>query len=148
MKFNKSFDDGNFSDYVKYLDNIKDYILPELYNFISNPERHDLGEKSLHDSLIEKIEFDRNFETDESNMTLTLLGENRKFILRFLKIKKYRIKHIAENDGYTDLITYEIYLKNKREKTFEFRAEFGFGYGEIVIACKEIRIIETQYAGV
>jgi hypothetical protein len=117
----------------------------ELYNFISDPERHGLGEQSLHDSLIEKIEFDHNFENDESNMTITLLGENRKFILRFLKIKRYRLKQIAENDGYTDLITYEIYLKNKKERTWEFRAEFGFGYGEIVILCKEIKIEEGEW---
>ncbi|MDR1240193.1 MAG: hypothetical protein LBK27_08760 [Treponema sp.] len=142
MKFNKSFNDGNFGDYIKYLNSIKNYISMELYDFISDPERHGLWEKSLHDSRIEKIEFDHNFETDTSNMTITLLGENRKFILHFLKIKKYRIKQIAENDGYTDLITYEIYVKNKKEKTLEFRAEFGFGYGEIIIVCKEIKIEE------
>ncbi|MDR1347597.1 MAG: hypothetical protein LBJ63_04080 [Prevotellaceae bacterium] len=143
MKFNKTFDGGNFNDYIKYLDGIRNYISTELYDFISNPERHDLGEKSLHDSRIEKIEFNHNFETDTSNMTITLLGENRKFILHFLKIKKYNIKQIAENDGYTDLITYEIYVKNKKLKTLEFRAEFGFGYGEIVIVCKEIKIEEN-----
>jgi hypothetical protein len=142
MKFNKSFDEGNFDDYINYLNDVKSYISTELHDFISNPERHDLGEKSLHDSRIEKIEFDHNFENDASNMTITLLGENRKFILHFMKIKKYRIKQIAENDGYTDLITYEIYVKNKKEKTLEFRAEFGFGYGEIIITCKEIIIEE------
>jgi hypothetical protein len=142
MKFNKSFNEGNFNDYIKYLNTIKNYIPIELYNFISDPERHGMDEKSLHDSRIEKIEFDHNFENDESNMTITLSGENRKFILHFLKIKKYRIKQIAEKDGYTDLITYEIYVKNKRNKILEFRAEFGFGYGEVIIACKEIKIEE------
>jgi hypothetical protein len=142
MKFNKAFEGSNFEDYIKYLNSIKDYISIKLYNFLIDSERHDLGEKSLHDSRIEKVEFNHDFKNNESNMVITLLGENKKFILHFMKIKKYKIKQIAEKDGYTDLITYEIYVKNKKEKTLEFRAEFGFGFGEIIIACKEIKIEE------
>jgi hypothetical protein len=142
MKFNKAFEGCNFEDYKKYLNGIKDYIPIELYNFIIDVERHDLGEKSLHDSRIEKIDFNHIFENNESNIIITLLGKNRKFILHFLKIKYYKIKQIAEKDGYTDLITYEIYLKNKRDRILGFRAEFGFGFGEIIITCKEIKIEE------
>ena len=142
MKYNRAFVGGNFEDYVRYLDSVKEYIPIELYNFIVEPERHGLCGKSLHDSRIERIEFSHNFVDDESNMIIILFGENRKFVLRFFKIKEYRIKQIAEKDGYTDLITYEIFVKNKGEKTLGFRAEFGGG--EIAIVCKEIQIKERM----
>ena len=140
MKYNKSFSDGNFDDYKKYLNGIKKYMQIELYNFIIESKHHDLGEKSLHDSRIEKIEFNYNFTNNESNIIISLLGEKRHFILHFFKIKRYKIKQILENNGYTDLITYEIYLNNRKEKTFGFRAEFS--NSDISIICKEIKIEE------
>jgi hypothetical protein len=45
MKYNKRFSGGNFEDYIKYLNSIKDYIPIELYDFVINPERHNLHEK-------------------------------------------------------------------------------------------------------
>ena len=40
-----------------------------------------------------------------------------------------------------DLITYEIGIKNKKQKILEFRAEFSFG--GIMKLCKEIKIKEA-----
>ena len=142
MKYNKTFTGGNFDDYIKYLNNIKDYISMELYDFVINPERHDLHEKSLHDSRIEKIEFNNNLKEHPyiSNMVITLLGEDRKFILYFQGIEEYKIIQKTGIDMYMDLITYEISIKNKKQKTLEFRAEFSFG--GIMIICKEIKIKE------
>jgi hypothetical protein len=142
VKHNKSFSGGNFEDYIKYLNSIKEYISIELYDFVINPERHNLHEKSLHDSRIEKIEF--NSELKEypyiSNMVITLLGEGRKFILYFKSIEQYKIIQKTGTDMYMDLITYEISIKNKKQKTLEFRAKFSFG--GIMIICKEIKIKE------
>ena len=92
MKYNKTFIGGNFDDYIQYLNGIKDYIPMETYDFVINPERHDLHEKSLHDSGIVKIEFNNDLKEDPSlsNMVITLLGEGRKFILYFQNIKEYK----------------------------------------------------------
>jgi hypothetical protein len=142
MKHNKAFSGGNFDDYIKYLNSIKDYISIALYDFVINPERHNLHEKSLHDSRIEKIEFNNDIKEHQyiSNMVITLLGENRKFILYFQNIEQYKIIQKTGIDYYVDLITYEISIKNKKQRTLEFRAEFSFG--EIMIICKEIKIKE------
>ena len=135
MKYNKTFIGGNFDDYIQYLNGIKDYIPMETYDFVINPERHDLHEKSLHDSGIVKIEFNNDLKEDPSlsNMVITLLGEGRKFIFYF--------QQKTGIERYMDLITYEIGIKNKKQKILEFRAEFSFG--GIMILCKEIKIKEA-----
>lgn len=142
MKYNKSYGDNgkNFEEYIEYLDTIKSSIPIKLYNFVSNSSRHDLGSESLHDSRIEKIQFINEFENSKSNMVITLLGENRKFVLQYFNVCKYKIE---QEYRINDLLTYEIGL----EKIFEddeiklvFRADFDDG--EIEIFCKEIGIEE------
>jgi hypothetical protein len=142
MKYNKSFSGGNFEDYIRYLHSIKDYIPIELYDFVINPERHNLHEKSLHDSRIEKIEFHNELAAYPyiANMVVVLSGEGRKFILYFKNIEQYKIIQKTGTDMYMDLITYEISIKNKKQKTLQFRAEFSFG--GIMVICKKIEIKE------
>ncbi|MCL2145158.1 MAG: hypothetical protein FWH43_06685 [Endomicrobia bacterium] len=142
LKYNHSYGENgkDFSEYIDYLNSIKEYISIDLYNFISDPNRHDFSNKSLHDSRIEKIQFINDFEKNNSNMVITLLGKGRIFKLDFLSIIKYRIEQLCRIN---DLLTYEIGLGNlkyERKNILVFRAEFCDG--GIEIFCEEIHIKE------
>ena len=138
MKYNKSYVGGDFVEYMEYLNTIKKDIPIELYNFVSDKDRHDLSDTSLHDTWIEEIHFNNNFETEKSNMGITLFGENRKFKLYFNETIQSKI----EQNNYMDLITYEIGIEDidADEKSLVFRAMFSDG--EIEIFCKAIKIEE------
>jgi hypothetical protein len=158
MKYNRTFDEnGNgFKEYLMYLNRIKDSMPIELYNFISDENRHDFSDKSLHDSRIESIEFKNYYEGKNPNMIITLLGEMCEFKIYFNSISQYKI---LQNCRPMDLINYEIglakcfyetgeinynieYDANDEDIDIVFRAEFCDG--EIEIFCKEIRIEEKM----
>jgi hypothetical protein len=143
VKYNKSYEGIDFEEYLKYLLKIKNDISVELYDFISDPERHNFSEKSLHDSFIENIEIKNNLKNKKADIIINLLGDNRRFILHCIATSQYKIIQDT-HDGYKDLITYEIGIErdNKNKEGMVFRALFGFDYGEIEIYCKEIKIEE------
>lgn len=142
MKYNNSYEDGNFGDYLKYLKTIKDKIPQELYDFISDSQRHDLGEKSLHDSRIKKIEyeFDKNYQ-----MSLLLIGENREFDLQFTNISQLHINQMNYGDLYKDLITYEIGIEKDifEKERIVFRAKFPSEKGIIEVFSERLEINEN-----
>jgi hypothetical protein len=142
MKHNHSYGENgrDFNEYIHYLNTIKSSIPLELYDFISDPNRHDFSDKSLHDSRIEEIQFANEFESKGPNMTITLLGENRKFKLECFSISKYTIEQGSEIN---DLLTYEIGLERRWEDEEEEPVFRGIFFdGKIEIFCKEIRIKE------
>jgi len=147
MKYNKSYGENSrgFQEYIEYLNTIKKSIPAKLYKFISDPERHNSSDKSLHDSTVEKIEFINDFNKSQ-NIVLTLSGVMRKFIISFIGISNYKI---IQNLGNIDLLTYEIGLEEHKydpegdydsDTYLVFRAEFCDG--EIEIFCKKIKIEE------
>ena len=142
MKYNKSYEDGDFGDYLEYLKTIKDKIPQELYNFISDSQRHDLGEKSLHDSRIKKIEydFDKNYQ-----MSLLLTGENREFDLQFTNISQLHINQMNNGDIYKDLITFEIGIEKDifGKERIVFRAIFPCQEGIIEVFSEQLEINEN-----
>ena len=148
FKYNQSYGENgkDFSEYIDYLNSIKEYISLDLYNFISDPNRHNFSSKSLHDSRIEKIQFINDFSKNNSNMVITLLREDRIFKLNFWGIIIYKIEQLCRIN---DLLTYEIGIENhkyegnndyERENSLVFRAEFCDG--GIEIFCEEIHIEE------
>lgn len=141
MKYNKSFGENakDFNEYIEYLNTIKNSIPAELYNFISDPDRHDFSDKSLHDSRIEEIHFINKFETNDPKLNIILLGENRKFILYFTDISKYKIE---QEYKINDLLTYEIGLEKHYDDENELVFRAIFCDGEIEIFCKKIKIEE------
>jgi hypothetical protein len=146
MRYNNSYSEngGDFNEYIEYMNTIKEYIPAELYDFVSDPSRHDFSDRSLHDSRIEEIQFTNEFEENGPDMVITLLGENRKFKLHYFDISKYRIEQYY---GINDLLTYEIGMENHEPDEEEqgpnlvFRSLFSDG-GEIEICCQEMRIEE------
>jgi hypothetical protein len=142
MKYNHSYGENgkDFNEYIQYLNTIKNSIPRELYDFISDPNRHNFSDKSLHDSIIEKIQFVNEFETENPNMIITLLGENRKFKLYYFCISKYTIEQEYKMN---DLLTYEIGLEKRWEdEDAELVFRGIFCDGKIEIICKEIKIEE------
>jgi hypothetical protein len=144
MKYNKSFGENgrDFNEYIEYLKTIKNNISIELFKFLSDPRRHDFGEKSLHDSRIEKIHFDDNFAKEKRDLVITLLGENRTFLLYFFNVIRYKI---VQNCVINDLLTYEVGLKkfkdNDEENQLVFRAVFDDGDRNILQRNKNRRNI-------
>ena len=105
------------------------------------------NENSLHDSIIEEIKFINDPDENNSNMIITLLGENRLFKICYYGITTYRIE---QNCRTNFLLTFEIgFEKNKYnddvedddiEEQIVFRAKFCDG--EIEIFCESIKIEE------
>ncbi len=144
MKYNKSYKGGNFNDYFEYLETIKSKISKDLYDFVSDVQRHDLSEKSLHDSRIKKIEYEF-ISKDTYQVSLLLTGENRTFELRFNKVSQFNMKQQNLGDLYKDLITYEVGIE---EDTFGndkivFRAEFPFEAGVFEVYSENLEITEN-----
>jgi len=151
MKYNKSYGENgkDFQEYIEYLDTIKYSIPTELFNFISNPNRHNDSDESLHDSRIESILFSNNFEANCPNMIITLLGGTREFKIHFISICQYKIE---QNCRINNLLTFEVgqeEVKYDPEGDYDsevylvFRAEFCDG--EIEMFCEEIKIEENLF---
>jgi len=144
MKYNKSYEGGKFEDYIEYLQTIKNRIPTALFDFISNPERHDLGEKSLHDCHIKKIEYDC-FSKSDYQISIVLVGENRTFTIQCMNISQLRINQANFGDLYKDLITYEVGIEKdtfKNDKMI-FRAKFPFEEGVIEVFSERLEIKEN-----
>jgi hypothetical protein len=60
-------------EYIDYLDTIKYFMPIELFNFITDPNRHNDSNESLHDSILGNIQFFVDFEANYPNMIITLL---------------------------------------------------------------------------
>ncbi len=144
MKFNKTYEGESFEKYAEYLQSIKNRIPEKLFGFVSNPERHDLGEQSLHDTRIKKIEY-VHISKNNYEITLLLLGENREFKIQFFNVSQFYINQIHFGDLYKDLITYEVGIEKdcfENEKTV-FRAQFPFENGIIEVFSENIEITEN-----
>ncbi|MFD2562915.1 hypothetical protein [Aquimarina rubra] len=144
MKFNKTYEGESFEKYAEYLQFIKNRIPEKLFCFVSNPERHDLGEKSLHDARIKKIEYEL-ISKDNYEMTLLLLGENREFKIRFVNVSQLHMNQVNFGDMYKDLITYEVGIEKDalENDKLVFRAQFPFENGIIEVFSENIEIEEN-----
>ena len=147
MKYNKAYTEGViFEKYLEYLDTIKEKLPKDLFEFVSDSNRHDLYEKSLHDSWVKSVECSHNFETRTADITLILLGayHDRIFRLCFHNVSQYKISQQMFDK---DLITYEIGIEKDcnnydKEEKLVFRAEFAGEETEIEIYSEEINIVE------
>jgi hypothetical protein len=148
MKYNKSFGGEPFQNYITYLETIKDRLSKNLYEFISDSKRHDLEEKSLHDSWLNKIhievirdEENRNLEKSVE-IEIEFLGayHDRVFCLKFNDVFAYKFEEFAVKN--CDLITYEVYSENIDEKDIlVFNAEFADKHS-VIIKSQNLEIIE------
>ena len=143
MKFNKSYEGGKFEDYVEYLQIIKNRISLKLFAFISDPKRHNLGEKSLHDCRIQKIEY-KCVSGEDYQITLLLTGENRVFKIYFANVSQVHINQIHFGDLYKDLITYEVGMEKDTfgNEKMVFRAKFPSDEGMIEVFSENLEIKE------
>jgi hypothetical protein len=144
MKYNKAYEDENFEKYLEYLDTIKDKLSKDTFEFISDPNRHDFSEQSLHDSWLKSFECSSNFETNMIEIFLTLIGANfdREFKFSFRGVSQYKIfQQIC-----LDLITYEIGIEKDfmEEEKIIFRAMFAGEEAEIEIYAEQIEIKEKM----
>lgn len=146
MKYNKAFEDGNFQDYLTYLESIKNELSGDIYQFVSDPTRHDLRNRSLHDSRIMEIICNAD-NIGNQNIKLKLKGEGREFELSFINVSQYQIKQFILKDLYRDLITFEIGIEEDmfRNRKKVFRAQFPLEKGDIEIYCEEIQFKEDIY---
>jgi hypothetical protein len=144
MKYNKSYENENFENYVDYLNLIRNKLPKDLFDFFTNPQRHDFSKQSLHDSRVKKIAISHAARGD-INIALTLLGayRDRTFILRFKRVTQYAISQ-AYGDMDEDLITHEIAIEQnaKGEENLVFRAEFAGDKSEIEIYAKALVVTE------
>ena len=146
MKYNKVYEEeGNFSDYQKYLNTIREKLTDNIFDFVSNPNRHDFSEMSLHDSWVKSVECICDFKKENTNIVLTLIGANfdREFKFCFQEVSQYKVSQQL-SDMYRDLITYEIGIEkdhNDEEKLI-FRAMFSGEETEIEIYSQKVEIEE------
>jgi len=140
MKYNKSYDGGDFSDYLEYLKTID--LPKKLFDFASDPKRHDFSDESLHDSWLTSVNIGRD-DFGNINISITLRAQKGKFRLLFRDVEYYRIAQ-ATGDMYADLITFEIGKEDgKYEKDLiYFNAEFALESGNINVLSKYMEIKE------
>lgn len=145
MKYNKSFSGEQFENYKKYLETIQDKLPKPLYDFVSDFKRHDLEEQSLHDTWINEIavkvirDKENRYREKEAIIKIELLGSyhDRLFDLYFNKVISYQLG--IDEEGHSDLMTYEIYCE--ADEILTFNAEFADG-SAIFIEAREITITE------
>ncbi|WP_103070123.1 hypothetical protein [Aquimarina sediminis] len=144
MKYNKSYEGRTFEAYIEYLQTIKHKIPKALFDFISDPQRHDLGEKSLHDCRVEKIEYEC-VSKGNYQLSLILAGENRIFTVKCMNISQFHINQVNFGDLYKDLITYEVGVEQDTFKNDKivFRAKFPFEKGVIEVFSEKMEIDEA-----
>ena len=143
MKYNKAYEDEDFEKYLEYLDTIKDKLSKDTFAFVSDSKRHDFSEQSLHDSWVKSFECSSNFETNTTEISLTLIGANfdREFKFNFQGVSQYKIFQSA----CLDLITYEIGIEPDftEEEKMVFRAMFAEEEAEIELYSTQIDINEN-----
>lgn len=150
MKFNKCYDNGTFDEYLIYLNSIQEKLPAQLYQFISNPDRHNFSEGSLHDSTIKKINFESDPDNNNCQLELVLLGnqQDREFRLLFISVTDY---HVQQNTSEinADLITFEIGISEElgddEQVLLVFRAAFAGQDGLVQISAKQIEFSEVVY---
>ncbi len=145
MKYNKTYtEQENFEKYKLYLKNMKHKYPKDIYDFLSDSKRHDLGKESLHDSWIRKINIETRIGNKSADIILVLLGayHDREFYLYFDEVKQYKINQSLQ-DISRDLITFEIDFEFNcySEEQMVFRCMF-FGNEEIEIFCNNLKIEE------
>lgn len=149
MKHNKSYDGEDFERYQEYLRSIRSKFPEAVFNFASNPNRHDFSGQSLHDSRVKSIRCSCNSETDETDILMVLLNAyfDKEFHLRFHKVSQYKI--IQQNsDAYRGLITFEIAIERDYEENerIVFRAVFSGDDSEIEVYSEQMHIEEKDAA--
>lgn len=146
MKYNKAYEkEGKFEDYLTYLESIKQKLPKDVFDFVSDFNRHNFSEQSLHDGWIKSFECCSDFEAGTTDITLSLLGAyfDREFKFYFKKVSQYAIsQHISDMDR--DLITFEIGLEENEEEedALVFRAKFSGEETYIEIYFQKIQIDE------
>ncbi len=145
MKYNKSYNGEDFQNYILYLKSIKNKLSKSIYEFVSDINRHNFSEKSLHDSWIKTIQIETNFEKRFSNINIIFTGayHDREFHFYFEEVKYYKIIQELQ-DINRDLISFEIGVENNfyDKEQLVFRAQFGCNEHEIEIYANDIKVIE------
>lgn len=147
MKFLKSYENGNFEKYISYLMTIQNKLTEEIYDFASDPNRHNFSKESLHDSWLKNVEINFDFQKRTSFIQLILLGayHDREFILSFSGVRQFNIcQGLADIER--DLLTFEILSEpnDYEEEQIVFNARFSGEDRHINIFCEELKIIEQQ----
>lgn len=152
MKYNNAFAGEDFHEYVEYLETVRDKFPNTLFDFVSDSQRHNLEEKSLHDSWVDEIKVNESRERDaakrwqtEVHITIVLLGpyHDRNFELKFKNVRYYEFG--MRSKSHTDLITYEIYPENLHDEDYlVFNAEFADD-SMILIKAENIEITEILF---
>lgn len=128
MEYNKSYEREDFEQYQEYLSSIKDRLPKDVFDFLADPSRHDFSERSLHDSLLEKVEYIRFLDTGKLTVSLVFINAdfNRRFYFYFQNVSQYKISQQA-SDMSSDLITYEVGLGQDADENEKivFRAMFS-----------------------
>ncbi len=147
MKYNQTYDGEDFTKYLSYLSSIKNKLPKKLYDFVSDVNRHNFSEQSLHDAWLKTIKLETNFEKRFSNIDIVLLGayHDREFYISFKEVSEYTFSQELQ-DIDRDLITFEIGFENNcyNEEQLVFRAEFSGNKSKIEIYCNYMNIDEKM----
>ncbi len=145
MKYNKTYtEQEDFEKYELYLKTIEHKFPVDIYKFVADSRRHDLGKDSLHDTWLTKVNIETNIEKRNATITLVFLGayHDREFYFYFDEVRQYKINQSLQ-DISRDLITFEIdfELNCYSEEQIVFRCMFS-GDEEIEIYCNDLKIKE------
>ena len=145
MKYNKAYDGEDFQKYQEYLSIIKASLSQDIFDFVSDPARHDFSKQSLHDSTLKKAECIRFLDTGQLTVALVLINADfdREFSFYFRDVSQYKIaQQISDMDS--DLITFEVGLEQdaNENKMLVFRAMFSGKDAMVEIYFKQLTIKE------
>ena len=128
MKYNKSYYGKDFQKYQEYLSSVKPKLSKNIFDFFSDPGRHDFSNRSLHDSVLKKEECVRSLDSDTLAVSLILVNANfdREFLLHLQDVSQYKITQEA-SDMSSDLITHEVGIEQDayENEKIVFRAMFS-----------------------
>ncbi len=145
MKYNQSYNGQDFSDYLIYLETIKNKLPKKLYDFVRDINRHNFEKTSLHDSWLKDFKVKTNFEKRISIISLVLFGSyhDREFHFLFEEVEQYTLSQ-GVRDVSRDLITFEVGVENNcyDKEQIVFRAYFPAKEEKIEIYCNNINIEE------
>ncbi len=146
MKYNQSHSGKDFSNYLVYLETIKNKLPKNIYDFVRDINRHNFEKKSLHDSWIKEFKVKTDFDKGFSIIHLVLLGayHDREFHFFFEEVEQYTLSQ-GLRDMNRDLITFEVGIENNcyDEEQIIFRAFFPDRNNKIEIYCNNIKIEEN-----
>ena len=145
MKYNKAYDGEDFQKYQEYLSTIKASLSQDIFDFVSDPARHDFSKQSLHDSRLKKAECIRFLDTGQLTVALVLINADfdREFSFYFRDVSQYKIaQQISDMDS--DLITFEVGLEQdaNENKMLVFRAMFSGKDAMVEVYFKQLTIKE------